>query len=43
MKASIDRLDELHPGLGRHLRASVRTGFWCAYQPERPTAWTVSR
>ena len=43
VKASIDRLDELHPGLGRHLRASVRTGFWCAYQPERPTTWTVSR
>ncbi len=43
VKASIDRLDELHPALGRHLRASVRTGFWCSYQPEQPTSWAVTR
>ncbi|MFL6204078.1 MAG: ATP-binding protein [Acidimicrobiales bacterium] len=43
IKASIDRLDGLDPALGRHLRASVRTGFWCSYAPERPVAWTVRR
>lgn len=43
VRASIDRIDELNPALGRHLRASVRTGFWCSYQPERPTSWDVSR
>ncbi|MET0902798.1 MAG: AAA family ATPase [Acidimicrobiales bacterium] len=41
VKASIDRLEGLHPTLGRHLRASVRTGFFCRYAPERPTEWTV--
>jgi len=43
VKATIERLDEVHPALGRHLRASVRTGFWCAYEPEQPTAWKVVR
>jgi hypothetical protein len=43
IKASIDRLDGLDPALGRHLHASVRTGFWCSYAPERPVAWTVRR
>jgi hypothetical protein len=43
VKASIERLEELHPDLGRHLRASVRTGFWCVYAPERALSWTVVR
>ena len=43
VKASIDRLEGLHPALGRHLRASVRTGFCCAYAPERADRWTVER
>jgi hypothetical protein len=43
VKASIDRLETLHTALGRHLRSSVRTGYWCCYEPERPTTWTVSR
>jgi len=43
VKASIDRVEELQPPLGRHLRASVRTGFWCAYTPERPTTWLIKR
>jgi hypothetical protein len=42
VKASIDRLEALDPALGRHLRNSVRTGFWCSYQPERPVSWTVT-
>jgi hypothetical protein len=43
VKASIDRVEELHPALGRHFRVSVRTGFWCTYSPERPTAWLIKR
>ena len=42
VKATIERLDDLHPPLARHLRRSVRTGFWCAYEPERPVTWHVS-
>jgi len=42
VRSSIDRLEALHPLLGRHLRNSVRTGLWCSYQPERPVAWEVS-
>src|SRR6266508_3099378 len=34
VKATIERLDDLHPRLARHLRSSVRTGFWCVYAPE---------
>ena len=41
IKASIDRLESLHPALARHLRRSVRTGYWCCYEPETPSQWTV--
>ena len=42
VKVSIERLEQLHPGLGRHLRV-VHTGFWCRYDPERTVTWTVKR
>jgi hypothetical protein len=41
VKASIDRLEDLQPPLGRHLRASIQTGYWCAYRPEREMRWRV--
>jgi tetratricopeptide (TPR) repeat protein len=41
VKASIDRLERLNPVLGRHLRNSIRTGFWCSYQPEQAISWEV--
>jgi predicted ATPase len=41
LRAAISRLAELHPALGRHLRSSIRTGFYCVYDPERPTRWRV--
>ncbi|MBW3575902.1 MAG: hypothetical protein KY450_13870 [Actinobacteria bacterium] len=41
VKATIDRVEALHPVLGRHLRCSVRTGYWCSYEPEHPVEWTV--
>lgn len=43
VKASIERIEALHPDLGRHLRAAVRTGFWCSYRPEPPVTWDVRR
>jgi hypothetical protein len=42
VKASIDRIDTMNPPLGRHLRNSVRTGFFCTYAPETPVRWQVS-
>ena len=41
IRATIKRLSELHPDLGHHLTHSVRTGAWCAYQPEVDPGWEV--
>jgi tetratricopeptide (TPR) repeat protein len=43
VRASIDRIESVHPALGRHLRRAVRTGFWCSYQPESPVRWQIDR
>ncbi|MGD9528553.1 MAG: hypothetical protein AB7V44_17345, partial [Pseudonocardia sp.] len=34
IRAAIRRVDAVHPDLGRHLRATVRTGLWCRYDPD---------
>jgi hypothetical protein len=39
IRLSIERIDAVHPALGRHLRHSVRTGTFCSYEPEVPTNW----
>jgi len=36
-----ERIAAVHPELGRHLRASVRTGTHCRYDPERPVDWVL--
>jgi hypothetical protein len=41
LRATIRRLEDLHPELGRHLRASVITGIYCSYRPERAITWRV--
>jgi len=41
VKATVERLDELHPPLARHLRTAVRTGYWCSYRPETAVIWKV--
>lgn len=33
------RIEAAHPALGRHLVSSLRTGTFCVYRPETPTAW----
>jgi class 3 adenylate cyclase len=35
------RIDRAHPALGRHLNASLRTGVFCTYAPERDLSWVV--
>ncbi len=37
----LGRIETAHPELARHLRASVRTGTFCVYAPERPVVWDV--
>jgi pimeloyl-ACP methyl ester carboxylesterase len=37
----IARTERAHPPLGRHLQASIRTGVFCSYAPERDVHWTV--
>jgi hypothetical protein len=39
IRHAISRVGDAHPGLGRHLRASVRTGTWCSYTPEHRVDW----
>ena len=39
VRDAIGRIDAELPELGRHLRASVRTGTYCVYAPETPTTW----
>ena len=41
IRETIDRIDRAHPTLGRHLHASVHTGVFCSYRPERDITWTV--
>jgi predicted ATPase len=40
IRSTMRRIEAVHPRLGRHLRASVRTGVYCAYAPEEPVRWT---
>jgi non-specific serine/threonine protein kinase len=39
--AALARIDEADPSLGRHLRATIRRGYFCAYVPDprRAIAW----
>ena len=43
IRAAIDRIAEVHPELGRHLRLAVRTGAYCAYEPDPglDVSWTL--
>jgi hypothetical protein len=39
LRDAIDRIGEVHPTLGRHFSAAVRTGTFCVYDPEVPLIW----
>jgi len=43
LRAVFQRIAIRHPGLADHLAARVRTGTFCAYQPdpERPVVWDL--
>jgi hypothetical protein len=38
----MSRIARAHPRLGRHLAASIRTGRYCSYEPERAIVWSVN-
>lgn len=42
IRSAIRRIGAVHPELERHLQAAVRTGAFCAYDPETPVAWITS-
>ena len=39
VRDAIRRIADSNPALGRHLEASISTGVFCAYRPERTTEW----
>ena len=39
LRYALRKVEAVHPVLGRHLAAGVRTGAFCVYQPETPVAW----
>jgi pimeloyl-ACP methyl ester carboxylesterase len=41
LRHAMSRIARAHPRLGRHLTASIRTGMFCSYQPERDIVWSV--
>lgn len=41
IRDALGRIERVHPALGRHLNASVRTGVFCSYEPERDLVWTI--
>lgn len=41
IRKAIDKLMKLDTSLGKHLSASVRTGVFCTYAPEKPMRWIL--
>jgi hypothetical protein len=41
IRSIIKKIDGQHPSLGKHLSASVKTGVFCSYSPEKPVVWVL--
>ena len=41
MRNAIRKIASAHVRLGRHLENSIRTGTFCAYEPESPIEWSL--
>ena len=41
IRDAVAKVGREHPALHRHLKASIKTGAYCSYQPERPTVWQL--
>jgi hypothetical protein len=42
IRATIGKVEKVHPNLGRHLRHAINTGVYCSYRPEQPATWRIS-
>jgi tetratricopeptide (TPR) repeat protein len=40
IRDAVAKLAKEHPALHRHLKASIKTGAFCSYTPERPVTWS---
>lgn len=38
---ALARIEDEHPAAGRHLRRSIRTGAFCAYDPAEAVTWEI--
>ncbi|MBN1446662.1 MAG: hypothetical protein JXA28_01925, partial [Bacteroidetes bacterium] len=41
IRSAMKKIATLHPSLGRHLEASIRTGMFCTYAPEKDIDWEL--
>ena len=41
IRSSLNKIRTMHPALWRHLFAALKTGTFCSYNPEHPTAWEL--
>ncbi|MCU7821381.1 ATPase, partial [Kitasatospora sp. DSM 101779] len=41
IRTAVSRITAVHPELGRHLQAAVRTGTFCEYRPEQAPPWRL--
>lgn len=41
IRSAIKKIGEVHPELEAHLKASIKTGLFCTYQPEIETEWMI--
>jgi len=41
IRATVSRVQDVHPRLGQHLSNSLRTGTFCGYFPESPVKWRL--
>jgi hypothetical protein len=41
IRDTLRKLDDRHPALATHLRATISTGTTCAYRPDAPTRWRL--
>ena len=41
MRTVLTKIKKVHPSLWRHFYASLKTGTFCSYSPEKPTDWDL--
>jgi hypothetical protein len=39
IRAALAQMQKVHPALWRHLFRALKTGTFCSYNPDKPTAW----